>query len=77
MKKLALLFLLLLSFMISIQSVGQNKGLSAKVLKQLDTAETDMVNAISNGDSAAFKKIAGYDCIDISADGIKSELKLR
>jgi hypothetical protein len=75
MKKLASLFILLLSFMISIQSVGQNKGLSEKVLRQLDMAEKDMVNAISNGDSAAFTKIAGYDYIDISADGIKSELK--
>ena len=36
-----------------------------------------MVNAISNRDSAAFTKIAGYDYIDISADGIKSEFKLR
>jgi hypothetical protein len=76
MKKLALLFLPLLFIIISIHSPGQNKRLSVKVLKQLDLAEKEMVNAVSNGDSTAFKKIVGYDYIDINANGTKSELKL-
>jgi len=76
MKKLVLLFLPLLFFIISIPSPGQNKRLSMKVLKQLDLAEKEMVDAVSNGDSTAFKKIAGYDYIDINANGTKSELKL-
>jgi len=74
MKKLALQFLYLF-FLISINSLGQGKRLSAKLLKQLDTIEKDMVNAISNGDSTAFKRIAGYDYLDINSNGTKMTLK--
>ena len=74
MKK-ATLLLLLLFFLISIHSLCQNKRLSDRVLKQLDIAEQDMVNAISNGDSTAFKRIAGYDYLDINANGTKMTLK--
>ncbi len=74
MKRLALPFLLLF-FLISINSICQSKRLSARVLKQLDVAEKDMVNAMSNGDSAAFKRIAGYDYLDINANGTKMTLK--
>lgn len=34
-----------------------------------------MVNAISNGDSTAFKKIAGYDYLDINASGTRMSLQ--
>jgi len=74
MKKLMLLFPILL-FLISINSFSQKRRLSENVLKQLDQAEKYMVNAISNGDSAAFNKIAGYDYLDINASGIKMTLK--
>ena len=74
MKK-ATLLLLLLFFLISIHSLCQNKRLSDRVLKQLDIAEQDMVNAMSNGDSTAFKRIAGYDYLDINANGTKMTLK--
>ena len=73
MKKLALLPLLF--FLISTYSSGQNKSLSTKVLAQLDIAEREMVNALSNGDSAAFKKIAGDDYVDINANGTTMTLK--
>ena len=73
MKKLS--FPLLLFFLISINSPGQDKHLPAKLLKQLDIAEKDMVNAISNGDSAAFKRIAGNDYLDINANGTKMTLE--
>ena len=74
MKRSTLLFLSLF-FLISIKSPGQSKRLSAKILKQLDTVEKQMVNAISNGDSTAFKRIAGYDYLDINANGTKMTLK--
>jgi hypothetical protein len=67
--------LLLFFFLISLHSLGQNDRLSDSILKQLDAAERDMVNALSNGDSTAFKKIAGYDYIDINANGNKMTLQ--
>ena len=73
MKKLALFPLLF--FLISIYSPAQNKSLSAKILGDLDIAEKEMVNALANGDSAAFKKIAGADYVDINANGTTMTLK--
>jgi len=74
MKKLAL-FYCLLFLLISINLRGQNTNLSAKILSQLDTIEKEMVNALSNGDSAAFKKIAGNDYLDINANGTMMTLR--
>jgi hypothetical protein len=74
MKKLAL-FYCLLFLLISINLPGQNTNLSAKILSQLDTIEKEMVNALSNGDSAAFKKIAGNDYLDINANGTMMTLR--
>ena len=74
MKKSVLLFLLFFVW-VSSNSIAQEKPLSKKALQQLDEAEKDMVNAISNGDSAAFKKIAGFDYIDINANGTKTTLQ--
>jgi hypothetical protein len=74
MKKSVLLFLLFFVW-VSSHSIAQEKPLSKKALQQLDEAEKDMVNAISNGDSAAFKKIAGFDYIDINANGTKTTLQ--
>ena len=73
MKKLTVF---LFSFiLISTYLWGQEKSLSSKDLAQLDLAEKEMVNALSNGDSAAFKKIAGNEYIDINANGTKMTLK--
>lgn len=72
MKKSVLLFLL--SIILG-HSMAQNRPLSKKTLQQLDEAETEMLNALSTGDSAAFKKIAGFDYIDINATGTKSTLQ--
>jgi len=74
MKKSVLFFLLSL-ILVSSRSIGQDKPLSKKTLQQLDEAEKDMVNAISNGDSAAFKKIAGFEYIDINATGTETKLQ--
>jgi hypothetical protein len=74
MKRSTLPFLSLF-FLISISSPGQSKRLSTKILKQLDMVEKEMVNAISNGDSTAFKEIAGFDYLDINANGTKITLK--
>src|SRR4030095_15056707 len=74
MKKSVLLFLLSI-ILVSSHSIAQDKSLSNKTLQQLDEAETAMLNAISTGDSAAFKKIAGFDYIDINALGTKSTLQ--
>lgn len=74
MKRSTLSFLSLF-LLISMNSPGQGKRLSAKVLKQLDIAEKEMVNAISTGDSTAFKGIAGYDYLDINANGTKMTLQ--
>ena len=63
------LFSCLLFLLISIALRSQNSNLSARILSQLDTIEKEMVNALSNGDSAAFKKIAGTDYLDINANG--------
>jgi hypothetical protein len=67
---------LLLSFtaLIPISSPAQNTPLSVKILEQLELAEKEMVKAISNGDSAAFKQIAGDDYVDINFSGIKTDL---
>src|SRR5262245_18240292 len=67
--------LLLLLFLISIHSPGQNNPLPDSILNRLDAAEGEMVNAISNGDSTAFKKIAGYDYVDINSNGNKMALQ--
>jgi len=69
-----LLFLLFIN-LVSSHSIAQDKSLSKKTLQQLDEAEAEMLNAISTGDSAAFKKIAGFDYIDINAIGTKSTLQ--
>jgi hypothetical protein len=74
MKKSVFLFLLFFVW-VSSPSIAQEMPLSKKALQQLDEAEKDMVNAISNGDSAAFKKIAGFDYIDINANGTKVTLQ--
>jgi hypothetical protein len=74
MKKSALSFLLSI-LLVSTQSIGQDQPLSKKTLQQLDDAEKDMINAISNGDSVAFKKIAGFDYIDINATGTETTLQ--
>ena len=67
--------LLLLFFLISIHSTGQNNRLPDSILKRLNASEIEMVNALSNGDSTAFKRIAGYDYIDINANGNKMTLQ--
>ena len=72
MKKSIFLFISV-SMLFSTYSTAQPQ-LSAEILKQLETAEKDMINALSNGDSAAFKKIAGKDYMDINANGIKMDL---
>ncbi|HEU5167872.1 MAG TPA: hypothetical protein VFU29_20150 [Chitinophagaceae bacterium] len=74
MKKSMLLFFLFF-VLVSSHSIAQEKPLSKKALQQLDEAQKEMVNAISNGDSAAFKKIAGFDYIDINANGTKVTLQ--
>ena len=74
MKRSTLIFLSWF-FLISFTSSGQSKHLSAKIIRQLDLVEKEMVNAISNGDSTAFKKIAGYDYLDINASGTRMPLQ--
>lgn len=74
MKKLGLFFCLLL-LLISINLPAQNTSLSARILLQLDTIEKEMVDALSNGDSTAFKKIAGNDYLDINANGTMMTLR--
>lgn len=68
MKKLVL-FSGVLFFLIPNNLPAQDTGLSARILSQLDTMEKEMVDALSNGDSAAFRKIAGNDYLDINANG--------
>ena len=72
MKKPVLL-ILSVSWLISIYSTAQSH-LSKEILKQLETAEKEMISALSNGDSAAFKKIAGEEYLDINAIGIRTDL---
>ena len=67
--------LLLLFFLISIHSPSQNNRLPDSILKRLNGSEIEMVNALSNGDSTAFKRIAGDDYIDINANGNKMTLQ--
>ena len=74
MKRSTLIFLSWF-FLISFTSSGQSKHLSAKIIRQLDLVEKEMINAISNGDSTAFKKIAGYDYLDINASGTRMSLQ--
>ena len=62
-------------FLIPINLSAQDKGLSARILLQLDTIEKEMVTALSNGDSVAFKKIAGDDYLDINANGTMMTLR--
>jgi len=72
MKKPVLL-ILSVSWLISIYSTAQSH-LSKEILKQLETAEKEMISALSNGESAAFRKIAGHDYIDINANGSRMDL---
>ena len=74
MKKLGLFFSSLF-LLISINLPAQNTSLSARILLQLDTIEKEMVDALSNGDSTAFKKIAGNDYLDINANGTMMTLR--
>lgn len=74
MKNLGL-FSCLLFLIISTNLQAQHTNLSARTLSQLDTIEKEMVNALSNGDSAAFKKIAGDDYLDINANGTMMTLR--
>ena len=67
--------LVLLFFLHSIHSPCQNNSLPDSILKRLDAAEKEMVNSISNGDSTAFKRIAGQEYIDINANGSKTTLQ--
>jgi len=67
--------LLSLILLIAIKSPAQNKPLSVKILEQLEMAEKDMVKAISNGDSVAFKRIAGNDYVDINFNGMKTDFR--
>ena len=67
--------LLLLFFLISIHLPGQDNQLPDSILKRLDASEREMVKALSNGDSTAFKRIAGYDYVDINANGNKMTLQ--
>jgi len=60
------------SLLISTYTIAQNP-LSTEILKQLETAEKNMINALCNGDSAAFKKIAGKEYLDINANGIRMD----
>ena len=68
MKNLVL-FSCVLFFLIPNNLPAQDTGLSARILWQLDTMEKEMVDALSNGDSAAFRKVAGNDYLDINANG--------
>jgi hypothetical protein len=74
MKMLGLPFLLFF-VLVSIGLAGQESRLSANILRQLEIAENEMVNALSNGDSTAFKRIAGHEYLDINAFGTKMTLK--
>jgi len=69
------LFSCLVFLLVSFNLTGQNTSLSAKIISQLDTIEKAMVNALANGDSAAFKKIAGNDYLDINANGTMMTLR--
>ena len=73
--KNSLALLLSLIVLFPITSPAQNKPLSAKILEQLEISEKEMVKAISNGDSAAFKQIAGDEYADINFNGIKTDLR--
>jgi len=71
-----LIFQFLITFlMLSNNSFCQSKSLSGKVLKQLDSAEKEMVNALTSGDSAAFRKVVGDEYLDINAMGTIMTLK--
>lgn len=61
--------------LISTNSSAQNKPLSEKILDQLEMAEKDMVKAICDGDSVAFKQIAGDEYVDINFNGTKTDLR--
>lgn len=74
MKNSAIIFLSLI-LLIAIKSSGQNKPLPVEILGQLEMAEKDMVTAIANGDSAAFKRVAGDDYVDINFQGVKTDLR--
>ena len=62
------IFVLLL-FLQSFCSLAQPVQLPANVLEQLEVAEKDMVNALTHGDTSAFRSIAGDDYFDINANG--------
>lgn len=71
--KIWALHLLLLFTFTSFFSTAQK--LTPAILNQLDKAETVMFNTFSDGDSAAFKKLAGPDYYSINADGVDMKLK--
>jgi hypothetical protein len=48
---------------------------SAAVLDQLDKTETAMFDATSRGDSAAFRKLSGFEYFTINADGVSQTLE--
>jgi len=72
MKTSKLLFIFML-FLLEFQLTAQT--LSKKTLDQLDTAEKEMFDATSKGDSLAFKKICGKDYFTINANGVSQTLK--
>jgi hypothetical protein len=72
MEKIQLIWLMLC--MIPVCSCSQT--VSASVLAQLDNTEKAMFQSISQGDSAAFGKIAGTDYFTINADGAAQSLGL-
>ena len=73
--KISMTLLSLSLLFISIHCSQQDKQLSADVLSQLDKAEKEMIDALSKGDSIAFKNIAGYDYVDINATGTQKTLQ--
>ncbi|RYF81439.1 MAG: nuclear transport factor 2 family protein, partial [Chitinophagaceae bacterium] len=70
MKKLALIFLVTFCYV-----SASHAQLSASRQQSLDNAEKAMFDATSNGDSAAFRKLAGKDYFTINADGSAQTLE--
>jgi nitric oxide reductase large subunit len=67
--------IILLFFFIQISFHSNAQMLPASVLNLLDKSEKEMFDATANGDSAAFKKIAGKDYFTINADGTAQTLE--
>lgn len=68
-KQLLFFIFILLTFYSNAQK------LSVSILNQLEKSEKAMFDATSNGDSVAFKKIAGKDYFTINADGTAQTLE--